>query len=167
MTKFFMRWVVNAIALYLAIFLLDGRGLTFTGDWLSIVWLALIFGLVNAFLRPLLSLLTCPLIILTLGLFTLLINTFLFWLTGEIGQAFNLPVRRRVPARLPRRPDRERREHCAQPVPAGRKEGSKGLRNRRAMPSCSVLPGVCRRSCMATPGFFAGWLSEAVACPLE
>jgi putative membrane protein len=90
MTKFFLRWVVNAIALYLAIFLLDGRGLTFTGDWLAIVWLALIFGLVNAFLRPLLSLLTCPLIILTLGLFTLLINTFLFWLTGQIGQAFNL-----------------------------------------------------------------------------
>jgi putative membrane protein len=90
MTKFFIRWVINAIALYLAIFLLDGRGLEFTGDWVSIIWLALIFGLVNAFLRPLLALLTCPLIILTLGLFTLLINTFLFWLTGQIGQAFNL-----------------------------------------------------------------------------
>jgi putative membrane protein len=90
MTKFFLRWIINGIALYLAIFLLDGRGLEFTGDWLSIVWLALIFGLVNAFLRPLLSLLTCPLIILTLGLFTLLINTFLFWLTGQIGQAFGL-----------------------------------------------------------------------------
>ena len=90
MTKFFIRWVINAIALYLAIFLLDGRGLEFTGTWVSIIWLALIFGLVNAFLRPLLALLTCPLIILTLGLFTLLINTFLFWLTGQIGQAFNL-----------------------------------------------------------------------------
>lgn len=90
MTKFVLRWVINAIALYLAIFLLDGRGVEFTGNWLSIVWLALIFGLVNAFLRPLLSLLTCPLIILTLGLFTLLINTFLFWLTGRIGQAFDL-----------------------------------------------------------------------------
>jgi len=90
MTKFFLRWVINGIALYLAIFLLDGRGLEFTGNWLSIVWLALIFGLVNAFLRPLLALLTCPLIILTLGLFTLLINTFLFWLTGQIGQAFSL-----------------------------------------------------------------------------
>ena len=90
MAKFFIRWVINAIALYLAIFLLNGRGLEFTGDWISIIWLALIFGLVNAFLRPLLALLTCPLIILTLGLFTLLINTFLFWLTGQIGQAFNL-----------------------------------------------------------------------------
>ncbi|MFZ5881167.1 MAG: phage holin family protein, partial [Chloroflexota bacterium] len=90
MTKFFLRWIINAAALYAAIFLLDGRGVTFEGDWLSIIWLALIFGLVNAFLRPLLKLLTCPLIILTLGLFTLLINTFMFWLTGQIGQWFNL-----------------------------------------------------------------------------
>ncbi|HVN16079.1 MAG TPA: phage holin family protein [Anaerolineales bacterium] len=90
MTKFILRWVINAIALYLAIFLLNGRGVEFNGNWVSIVWLALIFGLINAFLRPLLKILTCPLIILTLGLFTLLINTFLFWLTGQIGQAFNL-----------------------------------------------------------------------------
>lgn len=90
MTKFFLRWVINAIALYLAIFLLNGRGVEFAGNWISIIWLALIFGLVNAFLRPLLKILTCPLIILTLGLFTLLINTFLFWLTGQIGQTFNL-----------------------------------------------------------------------------
>jgi len=46
--------------------------------------------LVNALLRPLLKLLSCPLIILTLGLFTLLINTFLFWLTGQIGQFFHI-----------------------------------------------------------------------------
>ncbi len=90
MTKFFLRWVINAVALYLAIFLLNGKGVDFSGNWLAIIWLALIFGLVNAFLRPLLTLLTCPLIILTLGLFTLLINTFLFWLTGQIGQFFDL-----------------------------------------------------------------------------
>ena len=90
MIKFLLRWIINAVALYLAIFLLNGKGLDFSGNWLSIVWLALIFGLVNAFLRPLLTILTCPLIILTLGLFTLLINTLLFWLTGQIGQAFNL-----------------------------------------------------------------------------
>jgi putative membrane protein len=90
MIKFFLRWIINAVALYLAIFLLDGKGLDFNGSWVSIIWLALIFGLVNAFLRPLLTILTCPLIILTLGLFTLLINTLMFWLTGQIGQAFNL-----------------------------------------------------------------------------
>jgi putative membrane protein len=90
MTKFFLRCVINAIALYLAIFLLAGRGVDFNGNWLAIIWLALIFGLVNAFLRPLLKVLTCPLIVLTLGLFTLLINTLLFWLTGQIGQMFGL-----------------------------------------------------------------------------
>jgi putative membrane protein len=90
MTKFFLRWIINAAALYAAIFLLDGKGVDFAGNWLSIIWLALIFGLVNAFLRPLLKLLTCPLIILTLGLFTLLINTLMFWLTGQIGQWFDL-----------------------------------------------------------------------------
>ena len=90
MTKFILRWVINAVGLYLAIFLLNGRGVDFRGSWVSIIWLALIFGLVNAFLGPLLKFLTCPLIILTLGLFTILINTFLFWLTGWIGQSFDL-----------------------------------------------------------------------------
>lgn len=88
MTKFVLRWVVNAIALFLAVYLIPGVRLE--GGWVSILWLALIFGLINAFLRPLLKLLTCPLIILTLGLFTLLINTFLFWLTSLIGQAFGI-----------------------------------------------------------------------------
>lgn len=88
MTKFILRWVINAIALFLAVYLVPG--VTLEGGWVSILWLALIFGLINAFLRPLLTVLTCPLIILTLGLFTLLINTFLFWLTSQVGQAFGI-----------------------------------------------------------------------------
>lgn len=92
MTKFILRLIINGVALYLAILLLNGRGIEFGGDWISILWLALIFGLVNAFVRPVLKLLTCPLIILTLGLFTLLINTFMFWLTGQIGQSFGIDI---------------------------------------------------------------------------
>jgi len=88
MTKFILRWTINAVALFLAVRFVPGVNLQ--GGWVSIIWLALIFGLINAFLRPLLKLLTCPLIALTLGLFTLLINTFLFWLTGQIGQAFGV-----------------------------------------------------------------------------
>ena len=88
MTKFILRWVINAIALFAAVSLVSGINLQ--GSWTSILWLALIFGLINAFLRPLLKLLTCPLIFLTLGLFTLLINTFLFWLTGQVGQTFGV-----------------------------------------------------------------------------
>ena len=86
MTKFILRWAINAIALYLAVLILPGIDLR--SDLVSILWLALIFGLVNALFRPLIQILTCPLIILTLGLFTLVINTFLFWLTSVIGQSY-------------------------------------------------------------------------------
>ncbi len=88
MTKFFLRWIINAVAIFLAINFVPG--ITLNGSWVGVLWLALIFGLVNAFVRPLLKFLTCPLIILTLGLFTLLINTLLFWLTGQIGQFFGI-----------------------------------------------------------------------------
>jgi putative membrane protein len=88
MTKFILRWAINAIAIFLAIRFVPGIHLE--SGLISVLWLALILGLVNAFLRPLLTLLTCPLIILTLGLFTLLINAFLFWLTGQIGHIFGI-----------------------------------------------------------------------------
>ena len=90
MTKFFLRWVINAIGLYLAILVLPGIDLT--SGLVSIIWLALIFGVINALFGPLLKFLTCPLIMLTLGLFTLVINTFLFWLTSVIGQSFGLDL---------------------------------------------------------------------------
>jgi len=84
MSRFIIRWAINAIALYAAIALVPGIRPQST-HWLSILWLALIFGLVNALLRPLLTLLTCPLIILTLGLFTLL-----FYLAGLAGTYFGV-----------------------------------------------------------------------------
>ena len=88
MMKFIIRWGINAVALWAAIAILPG--IEFRGNWTGIVFLALIFGFINALLRPLLKLLTCPLIVVTLGLFTLVINTFLFWLTGAIGQGIGL-----------------------------------------------------------------------------
>jgi len=86
MDRLLIRWVINLAALYIAV----GTG------WLSgieagnttvvgFMVMALVFTVVNAFLRPILKLLTCPMILLTLGLFTLVINAFLFWLTGWIG----------------------------------------------------------------------------------
>lgn len=91
MTRFFIRWLINAVALYAAVALLRGQGITVIDDnWLSFIWMALILGLLNAFLRPLLYVLTCLFNILTLGLFTLVINTFLFWLTGVIGATFHI-----------------------------------------------------------------------------
>jgi len=91
MTRMILRWAINTVAIWAAISLLRGRGLELSATgWVPILGLALIFGLINALLRPLIELLTCPLIILTLGLGTLLINTLLFWLTGLIGSRFGI-----------------------------------------------------------------------------
>lgn len=90
MTKFILRLAINAVGMYLAVLLLPGIDLA-SGP-VSIIWLALIFGVVNALFGPLLKFLTCPLIMLTLGLFTVVINTFLFWLTSVIGQSFGLDL---------------------------------------------------------------------------
>jgi putative membrane protein len=87
--KFILRWAINTIALYVAIVLLPGY-ITLQGTWVSIIWLALIFGLVNAILRPPFKAVSCLLIILTLGLFTLVINTLLFALTGWIGSQWHI-----------------------------------------------------------------------------
>jgi putative membrane protein len=88
MTKFILRLAINAIALYLAVLILPGLDLS--GGVVSLLWVALIFGLVNALLGPLLKFLSCGLIVVTLGLFTLVINTFLFWLTYVISQSLGL-----------------------------------------------------------------------------
>ena len=88
MTKFFLRWAINGVALYVAVRFVPGIDLQ--GEWTSIIWLALIIGLLNALVRPILKLLAFPLILLTLGLFTIVINTIVLMLTSSIGQAFNL-----------------------------------------------------------------------------
>jgi putative membrane protein len=91
MGRFLVRLVINAVALYAAVALLAGRGITpQTDNWLSFIWLALIFGLINAILRPILVVVGCPFLILTLGLGSLLINTLLFYLAGLIGQSFGV-----------------------------------------------------------------------------
>lgn len=88
MTKFILRLAINAIALYLAVLIVPGIQLL-SGP-ASVIGLALIFGIVNALFRPLLKFLTCGLIMLTLGLFTLVINTLMFVLTVNIGQWFGI-----------------------------------------------------------------------------
>ena len=88
MTKFFFRWAINAVALYVAVLVVPGIDLR--GSWTDVLWLALIIGLLNALVRPLLKFLTCPLIILTLGLFTIVINTIMLLLTSRIAQGFGI-----------------------------------------------------------------------------
>jgi putative membrane protein len=87
--KFILRLAINMVALYVAIYFLP-QYILYDGTWYGIIWLALIFGLVNAFLRPPFKALSCLLIILTVGLFTLVINALLFALTGWIGSQFGV-----------------------------------------------------------------------------
>lgn len=91
MNKFVLRWIINGVALYAAITLIPGLRLL-DESVPSFVWLALIFGLLNASVRPILKLLTCPFILLTLGLFTLVVNTGMFYLTSWIGEFFGLQL---------------------------------------------------------------------------
>lgn len=89
--KFIVRLLTNAVGLYLAVYLLRDTYITpNTDSWVSYLWLALIFGMVNAIIRPLLMVVSCPLLVLTLGLGTLLINTLMFWLAGWIGTHFGV-----------------------------------------------------------------------------
>lgn len=91
MKKFIIRILINAVALFAAVAIMRNNGIQMEDtNWLSFLWLALIFGLINALIKPVLTFMTCPLIILTLGLGTLLINTLLFWLAGWIGTAFGI-----------------------------------------------------------------------------
>lgn len=87
--KFIIRWLINIVGLYLAVMFVPGVNLA-SGEWMSFIWLALIFGLLNALVRPLLVLLTCPLLILTLGLGTLVLNTAMLYLLEWASGLFNI-----------------------------------------------------------------------------
>jgi putative membrane protein len=80
MVRILIRWGINAIAIWAAIELVPG--IQHTGSAGSLIVIALIFGLVNALVRPILTVLTCPLIILTMGLFILVINALMLGLTA-------------------------------------------------------------------------------------
>jgi len=90
--KLLLRWLINALALFAAAVVVKGVGVEEgrAAGWVVFAVVAVIFGLVNALIRPLLKVLTCPLILLTLGLFTLIINALMLWLTGTISQALEL-----------------------------------------------------------------------------
>lgn len=89
MSRLLIRWLINAIALWVAIQVVPG--LEYTAEsGVSLLIIALIFGLVNALVRPVLLLLTCPLIILTMGLFLLIVNALMLSLTAWLSGIFGL-----------------------------------------------------------------------------
>ena len=84
---FLIRLVVNAVALWVVTLVVPG--ITASGPG-GLVLAALILGIVNAILRPILVVLSLPLELITLGLFTLVINALLFWLVGALHVGLNV-----------------------------------------------------------------------------
>ena len=80
-----IRWGVIAAAVWITSLIMPG--MTIQGGVIGILLVSLVFGLVNAIIKPIVKLLTCPLVILTLGLFTLVINMLMLllveWLTPQ------------------------------------------------------------------------------------
>jgi len=91
MKSFLVRWMINTIALSAAVQVIPG--IHFTDGPLQLLAVALVFGVVNAVLRPILTVLSCPLVLLTLGLFTLVINAVMLMLTARLAAIWNLGFR--------------------------------------------------------------------------
>src|SRR4030042_82817 len=88
---FILRFLINAVALFIAAQIVPDIHLS---GWQSILLTSFIFGLVNAFIRPLVIALTCLVNIVSLGLFTLVVNAAMLWLTawvaGRVGVEFSV-----------------------------------------------------------------------------
>ena len=85
---FLIRLLVNAAALWVATRIVPG--VTFDGGVLPFLAVALVFGVINATLRPVTKILTFPLILLTLGLFALVVNGLMLWLTSSLSVSLGL-----------------------------------------------------------------------------
>ena len=91
--RLIVRLLATAVALAVAAWLVDGISVgpgTDTERALTLLGVAVIFGLVNAIVRPILRLLTLPLVVLTLGLFLLVLNALMLLLTEWIAEQFDL-----------------------------------------------------------------------------
>lgn len=88
--KLVIRWVVSTLALFAAAYLIPGIRVEDPNAWMVYALMALILGLVNAVIRPFLKLLSCPLIMLTLGVFVLVINGASFLLAARIAKALGV-----------------------------------------------------------------------------
>jgi len=90
--EFIVRLLLNAAALWVAMRLVSG--ITYQGGWLGFLGVALVFGLVNAVVKPVLTFLSFPAILLTLGLFYFVVNAFALaitaYLSGGLGLGFRV-----------------------------------------------------------------------------
>ena len=83
--------VINAVALWVAVQLVPG--IDFSGEWWKLVLVAVIFSLVNTYLRPILRILTLPITLITFGIFLLIINALMLLLVNAVAAELNLGFR--------------------------------------------------------------------------
>jgi putative membrane protein len=88
MAYLFLKIMINSLAIAAAVKIVDG--IIFTGEWWKMIVVGAVFGVVNSFLKPLLTIFTLPLIVLTLGLFTLIVNTLMLIITVELSEPLQL-----------------------------------------------------------------------------
>ncbi len=95
--NFLLRVIINAVAIWLATLVLDDLqvvgGDDTTGRVIVFLVVALVFGLVNALVRPIVKLLSLPLYILTLGLFTLVVNAAMLWVVAWLSERTDYGLR--------------------------------------------------------------------------
>lgn len=89
MRKLIVRWLISALALVAAAWLVPGIRVE-EHAWVAYAGMAVVLGLVNAVIKPLLKVLTCPLIVLTLGLFLLVINALTLLIAAKIADAVGI-----------------------------------------------------------------------------
>jgi len=88
MTYLILKIIINALSIAIAVKLVDG--ITFSGEWWKMIIIGAVFGIVNSLIRPIVKFFTFPFIILTLGLFTFIINALMLLLTESLSESFNL-----------------------------------------------------------------------------
>lgn len=87
---FVLRIMINALSIAVAVKIVDG--LTFTGEWWKMIIIGAVFGIINTLIKPLVTLFAFPLIILTLGLFTLIVNALMLLITVKLSDPLNLGI---------------------------------------------------------------------------
>jgi putative membrane protein len=82
MTYMLLKIMINALSIAVAVKFVDG--IVFTGEWWKMIIIGAVFGIVNSLIKPIVTIFTFPLIILTLGLFTLIVNTIMLIITAKL-----------------------------------------------------------------------------------
>ena len=88
MVKLIIRWVIIGVSLVVAAWLIPGITIEGTNGWVTVAVMAAVLGFVNAIIRPILAFLSCGFIVLTMGLFMLVINAAMLSLASWIANSF-------------------------------------------------------------------------------